>query len=281
MRRHKLSVVALVLLFCSCQRQVEKPLAGQPTMNELMHRRAEMSRQQSEHEPALIKRAHALTKDEARQLSDKLKQNPQDKDSYWTLVRHYEYKVNLTDLDALRLWYIEHQPEGEVWPGNINPHFDPKAYGRGKLLWLQHVKRSGAPIEVYRRAADFLEGGDKPLAEEILHDGQRAYPGATVWASALGRYFAQVLLGSSEPVTEFNVFRKVSASEAQTPYALGVKAKLAESNDAALLRATVQYLLMWGGPNGIEPARVCAARVAEIAPDSDAARNTKWMMAKF
>ena len=30
---------------------------------------------------------------------------------YWTLVRHYEYKGNVRDLDALRLWYIEHNPD--------------------------------------------------------------------------------------------------------------------------------------------------------------------------
>src|SRR5256885_4554497 len=49
----------------------------------------------------------ALTPDEAQSVLAKIKENPEDADRYWTLVRHYEYKGNVRDLDALRLWYIE------------------------------------------------------------------------------------------------------------------------------------------------------------------------------
>ena len=38
----------------------------------------------------------------------------------------------------------------------------------GTKLWLAHVKRSAATATVYRNAAAFLEGCDKPLAEDIL-----------------------------------------------------------------------------------------------------------------
>ena len=82
----------------------------------------------------------------------KLKQNPEDLDTYWTLVRHYEYRANVKDLDALRLWFIEHQPDGKIWPGSINPQYDRAGYERGKALWLANLKRPGA-------AADNLPAG--------------------------------------------------------------------------------------------------------------------------
>ena len=58
---------------------------------------------------------------EAAQLFEQFKQNPQDPDTYWTLVRHYQDRVNVQGLDALRLYLIEHQPGGKLWPGNIDP----------------------------------------------------------------------------------------------------------------------------------------------------------------
>ena len=47
----------------------------------------------------------------AQSLLAKTKENSEDADMYWTLVRHYEYKGNVRDLDALRLGYIEHNPD--------------------------------------------------------------------------------------------------------------------------------------------------------------------------
>ena len=103
-----------------------------------------------------MERARALTPDEVQPLLAKLKEDADDPDTYWTLVRHYEYSGNLKDLDALRLWYIEHQPGGKIWSGNINPRLDEAGYARGKALWLAHLERLGAAAEIYQRAADFL-----------------------------------------------------------------------------------------------------------------------------
>ena len=281
-----------IAVFTACQLdRVEKPAPGQPTMNELMHRRADSNRQQQDKEKALMGRARALTPDEAQPLLAKLKENAEDADTYWTLVRHYEYRGNVKDLDALRLWYIEHQPGGKVWPGNINPQLDRASYDRGKALWLAHLKRPGAAAEIYQRAADFLEGGDRPLAESALQTGQKAYPNDTRWASAFGRHYAQALLGSGEPVTEFNVFRVVSALEAQSPYAQTVRARLAESTDARVLAQTAQYLLAWsghftrGGKDAgldlMQLARTYVDRALSIEPDSEIANVMKLRLTEF
>jgi len=253
-------------------------------MNELMHRRANSNRQQQDKQKALIEGARVLTSEDARLLLAKLKENPQDLDTYWTLVRHYEYKVDIKNLDTLRLWYIERQPGGKVWPGNINPRLDRAGYDRGKALWLARLKWPGAAAEIYQRAADFLEGGDKPLAEAVLKAGQKAYPNDRLWASLFGRHYAQALLGSAEPVTEFNVFRLVSAQEERSPYAQSVRARLAESSDTRVLAATAESLLAWGTHLGrredtrrdaIQLARTYLDRALSIEPDSEFARGIK------
>jgi hypothetical protein len=275
-------------VFTACQLdRVEKPAAGQPTMNELMHRNADSRRQQQDKQIALMERARALTSDGAPPLVAKLKEIPEDADTYWTLVRHYEFKGKVKDFDALRLWYIERHPAGKVWPGNINPQLDRAGYNQGKALWLGHLKRPGAAAEIYQRAADFLEGGDRPLAESVLQAGQKAYPNDTRWAMAFGRHYAQALLGSGEPVTEFNVFRTVSAKEAQSTYAQTVRARLADSTDVRLLAQTAQFLLAWGnhfslgGKDAEQLARTYVDRALSIEPDSEIANVMKLRVTEF
>jgi hypothetical protein len=244
-----------------------------------------------EKEKSMGERARALTPDEAQLLLADLKQNPDDLDTYWTLVRHYEYRANVKDLDALRLWFIEHQPDGKIWPGSINPQYDRAGYERGKALWLAHLKRPGASAAAYQRAADFLEGADRPLAESVLQSGQKAYPNDNRWAGAFGRHYAQALLGSGEPLTEFNVFRVASVQEAQSLYAQSVRARLAESNDAGVLAQTAQYLLTWGNrsnragkdaaPDAIQLARTYLDRALSIDPNSDSANIIKMHLSEI
>ena len=123
-----------------------------------------------------MERARSITSAEASELPASLKRNPEDSESYWTLVRHYEHAVNPNDLHTLRLWLIEFHPAGKSWPGNINPRLDRSSYERGKALWLVHLAKPDAAPELYQRAADFLEGGDKPLAETVLERGAKAHP---------------------------------------------------------------------------------------------------------
>ena len=105
--------------------------------------------------------------------------------------------------------------------------------------------RSGAKPAVYRNTAAFLEGGDKPLAEDILLAGQKKYP-TEIWMMALGQHYAQALLGSTGPLAEFNVVRQLSMKEAHGPYAQSVRNKLANSNDPHLLTQSAQWLMAWG-----------------------------------
>jgi hypothetical protein len=202
-----------------------------------------------------------MTSAEADALFAKLKQNPQDDEGYWTLVRHYEHTGDVKGLVALRLYYIEHAPDGRVWPGNLDPRLDRAGYGRGKALWLAHLKRPNPHPEIYNRAVDFLEGDDKPLAGAILEDFRKAYPNDSRVPAQFGHHYAQTLLGSAEPLTEFNVFRASSRQATQSAYAQTVRAKLSESTDPALLAQTAQSLINWNYLHREEAAQLARGHI--------------------
>jgi hypothetical protein len=215
---------AAIALFAACRLdRAEQRAPGQPTMNELMHRRVDNGREQAKKWQDQMERARALTPEDARRLAAKLKTSPEDLDSNRLLVQYYQGKADVKSLSALWLWYIEHRPDANPAPGDIDPRWDRAAYERGKALWLEHVKRPGASAEIFRRAGSYLSRNDRPEAERVLTAGLKAYPNEPRLIGALGRLYADSL---NEPGA----------------YSEDVRARLANSNDAALLAETAQWL---------------------------------------
>ncbi len=271
-----LCVFAITALTACQLGRVEKAAPGQPTMNELQHRQAAESMQFEAERKALVERARALTPEEAAALLAILKKNPEDRKTYLTLVRYYELKGIVKERGALWLWYIEHRPGGRILPGDINPQYDREGYVRGKGLWLAHLKRPGASAEIYQRAADFLEGGDKPLAESVLTAGRKTFPNDPRWARAFGMHYFRVL---------------IDAQEAQSPYGQKVRAQLAKSSDAGTLAQTAGLLLFASNPYGRDVkgtssdasqlARTLVDRAASIEPSSSHVKRAKFLLAWF
>jgi hypothetical protein len=279
-------VILAVFVACKLER-ASKPVAGQPSMNELMHRKAAERQAGEQKRQALLDEVQKLTPDQAQALEAELKTNPQDREKILTLVRYYQHKVDVQGLVALTLWYIEHEP-AMSWAWNIHPEWDRAGYERGKKLWLAQLKKPGASVAIYRNALAFLEGGDKPLAEEVLLAGQKAYPNED-WVMELGRHYAQALLGSVGPVAEYNVLRSLSMEEAHGTYAQSVRNKLASSDDPKLLRQTAQYLMSWGtrflyrkeNPLDFDVlalARSYNERSLSLQPDNQAALSLKLQL---
>jgi hypothetical protein len=267
-----LGTVACVLAiaaFTACRLdRAEKPAPGQPAMHELAQRLNRSTMQDEAHRKLIQDRARALTAREAEQLFARLKQDPQDADSYWTLVRHYEFKADVQGRDELALWYIEHQPAGKLWGENIDPRIDPAGYEKGKALWLANLKRPGASAGVYRRAAEFLEGDDRPLAGSVLRAGRKAFPDDKDWPRAFGQHYANVLIGAAEPL-----------------YAQAVRAELAGSRDARVLAQTAQWLVL-SRPAGeanaaaLQLARTYVDRALSIEPELELVQRVKLMLAQ-
>ena len=191
-RIHSFVAAALCLsvlaVFSSCKPEVASKLApGQPSMNELMHKRAVESQAWEKRRQALLDEVRNLTPDQASALEAELKANPRDNEKLIKLVRYYQIKLGGQGFSKITLWYIEHEPT-LPWAWNINPEWDPDGYEQGKRLWLANLKKPGAEPAIYRNVAQFLEGGDKPMAEEVLFDGQKAYPNEK-WSNDLGKHF--------------------------------------------------------------------------------------------
>lgn len=276
------AAVGALCLLSACQNsRVESRAPGQPTMNELMHRGAASSVELKAKSSARAEEMGQLTSSTAQLLVAKLKTTPDDSETFWTLIRYWEKLGNVPDRHALRLWYIANHPSFSA--GNIDPGVDRAGYERGKALWLAHMNRPGAPADIFERSAEFLEGGDRQLAEMALDRGRKNYPSDRRWPLAYGRHYAQALLGSGEPLTEFNVFRKVNAREASSAYARSVQARLAESSDAPLLVYTAQYLMVWGSrlqradatSRTWTLAKTYADRALSIDPGLESAKRTK------
>lgn len=228
--------VAAVALFTSLRLDGQ----GRPSPEEIDAMRRRSAAAQAR-EQAILDRARSLTPAQAAQLFAALKLHPDDEDDYWVLVRHYEHRVNVQDLDALRLWFIEHRPGLHV--ANIDPHFDPDGYAKGRQLWLSHLQQPNPSDAIYSGAASFLEGGDKPLAESVLLRAQNAAANKIGWSVALGQHYGRAILGANEPPTEMGVVRIFSAEEANGEYARHARAVLDQSTDTRMLAAAAVELL--------------------------------------
>jgi len=270
--------------FGACYPQrAQKPAPGQLSMNEMEKRNAAEREKKAAESQALLDEAKGMTPEEAAGKVAALKANPQDERTYYQLMRYYEFHSDLKGKDALILWYIEHEPGGKVRPWNINPGWDRAGYEQGKQLWLANIKKPGASAEIYDRAAVFLQSADKPLAEEILLAGRKAYPDDVRWGRLLGEHYAMALLGSAEPRTEYNVIRSFSVADSQGSYAQSVRAKLEQSTDSRMLAQTAQWLMAWGRgrdtrltADTLALAESYASRAVILDSSSEAAQSIKF-----
>jgi hypothetical protein len=254
-----LMVVGLV----ACK--LEKAAPGQPTMREMYMKRAEKGVEDARKLEADQKEIESMTPEQAQELEKQVKTSPDVRDKVWKLMRFYQRNVDMKGIIGLDLWLIENRPEQGSW--SIHPDWDAAAYAKGKQMWLAHVKKAGASPAVYRNAAAYLEGGDKPLAEEILLAGQKAYP-EEKWYRELGQHYGQALIawqGTSDGARRPEL--------AETPYAQEVRAKLEKTNDAKLLAYTAQGLLVAGRPKVPPIAGTYLERALAIQPEMPEAKH--------
>jgi len=260
-----------IAVFAACKLEpghagwaAQKPAPGQPSMNDLMHTRADQNAKEQAQNTRLLQEARELTPQQANALVARLRANPEDAPLYFEVTRYYQFKGDTGGLDALTLWYIQHEPGGKMPPWTINPDWDRAAYERGKQLWLANLKDPRAGAEIYRRAARYFaelnnrhQPPDAPEAERILLEGQSRYP-AENWAAPLGELYAAVIAG-----------------DPNAPYARDLQAKLAASNDPQLLAETAQWMVRRTLPLGGFDAHATASsyvdRALSIDPDNRAA----------
>jgi hypothetical protein len=248
---------------CSVER-VQKANPGQLSMNEMNKREAVERMKIDAESKAQQEEAKSFTPEQAAGKLASLKSNPQDERLAVQLIWYYRFHSDLKGQNELALWYIEHAPDGKLPPPSIKADSDRAAYERGKQLWLANLKKPGVSAEVYERAALYMQGSDKPLAEEILLAGRAAYPEDARWARALGQLYAGALAKLADP--------------GMASYARNVRTKLEQSTDAKMLTMTAQWLTVGSmrqrrAPDTLALAELLASRAVAADPGYQTAKS--------
>ena len=283
------SVIAVVVVV-ACR--TEQPAASLAPL--VMEESPETAAQRREFEQAqaVRKAAHDMTWEETARLEADWRRNREDLDALERLLFFYEPDISGTRTPEdpkkvagrrpLILWLIGQHPDSLLLrelPGRIFGRtdwlMDPDGYEAAKKLWLAHAGRPDVSVQTLKNAAWFLNVEDKPLAEQLLLQGQRNYP-MDSWSAALGRLYAQSIVGSNR-FTLGNSVQSTDPNAARGEYATRVRATLDASRDAVLLSEAGGYLarnasLAKTDFDRLALARTYVERAVQIDPRSVRAR---------
>jgi TolA-binding protein len=270
-------LIAAAMALSGCQRyNTQERAAGQPTMNELMHRRVNEQQKMNAEYTLRLDRAKRLTAPEVAQLEAKLRTAPNDEDIHTLLYLHYLLKKDAPNQSRHVLWSMQHPWKTQLVPINpeIDAALDPVGFQAGKRILLARLNTA----DDYARAARFLSSGDKREAERILQEGIRKFPDARLQAS-LGWLWANVLLGA-QGVPTYGVIKNVSLADAHGTHAQEVRKQLDVSRDPVLLMGVARVLLnanrLYPTLIDFDPVQLGRAyweRAARVAPDSTVVRS--------
>jgi TonB family protein len=160
----------------------------------------------------LTSEGRALPPQQASDLEDRLKTNPDDLDARMRLLGYYYFSgVRNAGADATRkarrrhvLWMIEHHPDAELMMLpviTIDPAghalADPEGYDQAKKLWMQQADRHPDDVSILLRAAHFVRLSDKSLALQLLKQAMMHPTAREYWRAAgeLGSTYAITTLG--------------------------------------------------------------------------------------
>jgi len=217
-----------------------------------------------------------LTPEAARHLHAEIEAHPDDRDKLFELVRYYQFHSDQQSLDSLTFWYIGNHADlraGWGYRPLWNRAWDAAGYDRGKRLWLARLKRHGRNAFLYMNASEFLEDHDPEQSEQLLLEGQRAFPSPALhWEVLLARHYAWALTGATGPLPDSlhaagYDYRDMPPIE--TPYAKKIRALLLSSDDVELLTRAVEQLQR-NRPN-IDFVKSLMARARALDPPNRAA----------
>lgn len=147
----------------------------------------------------LTTQGRKLSSQEAENLEEKLKGNPNDLSMRTILLAYYEGKHESQVREAKQrhiLWIIENHPESEIAgtpecqvlePLNQD-HFD-----EAKKLWLKQVDLHKNNADVLGNAARFFSLSDKELAEGLLKQAETLDRKNSEWPERLGDLYSSEL----------------------------------------------------------------------------------------
>jgi beta-lactamase regulating signal transducer with metallopeptidase domain len=260
-------IVVLVLAIACRQHVAAQPLRPDP---EIQKQIDAVNARAARHRAAMT-----MSAADARALEETLEVNPDNLEAREKLIIFYDQAGKVTWAEKLAgirthsLWRIAHLPATDLWIPHISKHYDPDGYAQAKQLWVEQTSRPNAAPETLARAAAFLTGYDKPLAEELLLRAQRMDP-AGPWSGRLGELYANTIASSEDPG-----FGTTDPAEVDSTFALEARRKLETTTDPNLLAAAGYGLMRWStrAPSADALGQRCLERALTLDPQNARARR--------
>ena len=147
----------------------------------------------------LTNQGRKLSSQEAENLEEKLKGNPNDLSMRTILLAYYFGKYESQVREAKQkhiLWIIENHPESEIAGSPECQVLEPlnqDHFNEAKKLWLKQVDLHKNNADVLGNAASFFLLSDKELAEGLLKQAETLDPQNSEWPERLGNLYSSEL----------------------------------------------------------------------------------------
>jgi tetratricopeptide (TPR) repeat protein len=207
----------------------------------------------------LAVRGGELTSQQAKELEQKVKDNPQDLSSRTLLLGYYFLQSDLSSQEAKRrhvLWLIKNHPEAPIAGSpyaQIEPDSDTSAYEEARSIWLKQVEGYPKDTAVLAHAGQFFQFREVEIAESLFKQAAALEPDNHEWIEKLGNlYEREWRWGSGEASKKaarkaFQYYEqalRLTKSDMDRAYSLPDVAKFAyEANDLVKARDYATELL--------------------------------------
>ncbi len=241
-----------------------------------------------------------LSEQEAQQLEEEVKDNPENLPARIQLLGYYSRRRFDSD-DACKarqehiLWIIQHHPDSEIAGlpyTDLNPVLDGKSYYKAKELWLKQVKNHSENAKVLGNAANFFLHYDEELSEMYLKEAQTLEPKNPDWPKRLGFFYMLQSRGEHPAERKSETARKAlkqyEKASSLSPKAIdrfyllsdlaeaafeAQKIKKAQSYARELLEISPEHKDDWNYGNAIHNGNTVLGRIAIRRGDAERAAD--------
>lgn len=189
-------------------------------------------------------RGQKLSVTEARELEQRLADNPEDNAARASLLGYYTANRHIAERRELVLWLVKNHPESALLQGREalvvahgNSLSDPEGYAALRSQWLAHTPSSADNPSAWINAINFLLWQDKAQAERIIHNADPPAALPMMVPGFRGILYARAIMGlvavddEGKPVFD--------PTDAGSGLAQRAKAALETTNDVGVLTGAI------------------------------------------
>jgi len=227
-----------------------------------------------------------MSSEEAAQLEEQLKKEPDDLQAHIKLLGYYQRPAPVANNNNEAthtkhvLWIIQHHPECEVVglpEGTVQQFRDATGYEMAKDAWLDAVKKHDDDARVLGNASQFFMFSDRKLSQELMEKAVKLQPNEARWADKLAHQYAladgsgNVEEKNQKALAQFERAQKLSSTPLERFYRLDDMARAAyaagdlekaSSYANEVLALVKDHTGNWNCGNAINHGNIVLGRVA-------------------